>query len=118
MTTYLEVRDVADRIRRGRFRYNDEADLQEGLAMCLDGLDVEREVILSPRDRIDLLVHGSVGIEVKVAGTPGAVERQCRRYLEDDRIQGLVLVTTKARHRLPDEINGKPVIVVSLVRLG
>lgn len=94
--------------------------LQEGIAAALTAHDhhVEREVRLDGRSRIDLLVDGRVGVEVKVAGSRGAAARQVGRYLRDERIVGLVLVTSRVRHRLPSSIEGKPVVVVSLAEAG
>ncbi|MBF6618804.1 MAG: hypothetical protein ITG02_01055, partial [Patulibacter sp.] len=62
-----------------------------------DLLPVHREVRLSVRDRIDHVV-GRIGIECKVAGDPDSVRRQMERYADHDRIEALVLVTTRSRH--------------------
>lgn len=110
---------IVSSIQGHRFNYANEDQLQEGLAAMLagEGFDVEREVRLSGRDRIDLLV-GDVGIEVKVAGQAGRVLAQLTRYAEHDRIGALVLVTTRVSHDAPPRINGKPVALVSLVSAG
>jgi hypothetical protein len=103
-------------IRAHHFRYSDEDQLQGALASALlsIGFDVQREVRLDGASRIDLLV-GRVGVEVKVAGTVESVTRQLRRYADHDRIGGIVLVTTRVRHRqVPRSLSGKPVAVVSL----
>jgi hypothetical protein len=107
-------------IAEHRFRYADEDELQRGLAvaLCGHGYLVEREVRLDARNRIDLFVEERVAIEVKIAGTPDSVMRQVTRYAADDRVKAIVLVTSRTRHRLPPEINGKPVRVVSLAAAG
>jgi hypothetical protein len=110
------VERVAEKIRAHRFHYADEDRLQRGLA-ALFGDQAEREVRLDSRSRIDLMV-GRVGIEVKVAGKPSAVLRQVERYLASDQLDGLVLVTTRVRHRPPAIVNGKPVRTVSLAGGG
>jgi alkanesulfonate monooxygenase SsuD/methylene tetrahydromethanopterin reductase-like flavin-dependent oxidoreductase (luciferase family) len=51
---------------------------------------------------------GTAGIEVKIAGQPGRVVEQLRRYAEHDRIDELVLVTSRVRHQAPGALNGKP----------
>lgn len=88
-------------LRRWEFHYTDEHQLQAGLTEALEaaGYEPEREVRLTPRDRIDLLVD-RIGIEVKVDGRAASVARQCARYLESDRIDQLILVTTRQRHNL------------------
>lgn len=112
------VDQVAAAIRGHRYRYTSEDELQEGIAAALDhsGLEAIREVILSPRDRIDLLV-GSIGIEVKVAGSQTHPWDQLKRYAEHDAIAALVLVTNRW-HTLPAEVGGKPLQVVSLAGAG
>lgn len=113
MTVAADVLRTLDALH---FRYATEDELQEAIAAALDdaGIDAEREVILGPRDRIDLLAD-AVGIECKVAGGRDCVLRQLTRYAASDRIGELVLVTNRARQsQLPSSINGKPVTVVSL----
>lgn len=110
---------MAEAIRAVRFSYSSEADLQEGIsrALAAAGIDHEREVDLGV-GRIDLLV-GRVGVEVKVAGGPAEVGRQALRYLRSDRLDSLVLVTSRVKHlHLPDELAGKRVEVVTLAWAG
>jgi hypothetical protein len=106
---------VAAAIRARRYRYATEEDLQQGILEALigQGFAARREVRLSPRNRIDLLV-GRIGIEVKVGGIGRNVERQLARYAASDLIDGLVLVTNRARHQPPATIDGKPVELVWL----
>ena len=101
-----------------RFRYVDERELQDQIendVLRPHGIAYAREVILSPKDRIDFLC-GSVGIEVKIAGSIQAVQRQLWRYAAQDRITNLILVTTRAKHKdIPSEILGKRVRTVHLL---
>jgi hypothetical protein len=94
-------RNVADVVRSARFSFGDEDQLQAGIADALinAGYAVAREVRLNARDRIDLLVHGGIGIEVKIAGPASAVRRQLARYAEHESIQELILVTRSAASR-------------------
>lgn len=73
----------------------------------------EREVRIAG-GIIDHLV-GTIGIEVKLKGSPGDISRQLRRYAEEPRLAGLVLVTSRPMS-LPATINGKPVAVFDLGR--
>jgi hypothetical protein len=89
----------------------EEARVQAAIEALLlrEGIEHRRELTLSPKDRIDFLV-GGIGLEVKVAGSVGAVVRQLERYAKHDRIKSLVLVTTKSTlARVPLEMNGKVV---------
>ena len=115
----MSAKAIADVLRRHRFNYSNEDQLQEGIAAALTiaGFDVEREVRLTRSSRIDLLV-GSVGIEVKVAGTPIDVASQLARYALCDRIEELVLVTSRPRHGLPPEPLGKPLEIIQLAGAG
>jgi hypothetical protein len=117
----MDVVDAIARTIRGcRFRYSSEDELQQGLAQALTeaGFGVEREVRLDSHSRLDLLV-GRVAVEVKVAGPARGVRAQVDRYLLNDRLDGLVLVTSRVRHvTLPRESNGKPIVVVELAGVG
>ncbi len=111
---------IADALHRlARARYFNEDQLQEAAARVITeaGFDVQREVRLSPRDRIDLLA-GRVGIEVKVDGGTAAVLRQLTRYAQSGQVDELILLTSRARHQMPAQIDGIPVRVVSLITGG
>jgi hypothetical protein len=101
-------------IRSHRFRYTDEDQLQVGITAVLEeaGLAPEREVRLSARDRVDIMV-GAVAIEVKVDGSAASALEQLQRYAKHDRVEALVLVTSQYQ-RLPDKAGGKPLSTISL----
>ncbi len=107
---------VVAALRSKRFRYDNEAELQAGIAIVLDelGLPYAREHRLGrSRDQIDFMVEGVLGIEVKVDGSLTALTRQAHRYLQHDELAAMLVVTTKSKHRnLPDEVSGKSVEVV------
>lgn len=107
---------VVEVLRRWQFTRGTEADLQAGIADALaqSGIEARREVALGNAGRIDLL-SGRVGIEVKVAGGPGAVRRQLARYCTSPDVDAVVLVTSRHTHRglVPSGLlNGKPVLTL------
>jgi hypothetical protein len=107
---------VTAALTANRYHHVDEHGLQAGLADALDaaGLGFEREVRLTPADRIDFLVD-RVGIEVKVQGSPTVVMRQLLRYAHSDRLDALVLVTTRRRHRgLPRTVGRLPLTILDV----
>jgi hypothetical protein len=113
----VSVERVVAIIGAYRFIYCDERQLHEALAGALakHGITAAREVPLNAHDRIDLLV-GRIGVEVKIAGVTTRVLGQLQRYAHSDKIDALVLVTTRARHlRLPPTVGGKPLAVASLL---
>jgi len=100
---------------RNRFRAPSEALLQEAIAKVFtqDGIAFEREVSIGGRERIDFLVDGVLGLEIKVDGSLSEITRQLHRYAQCERIRELVLATTRTRHRsLPDTLAGKPIHVL------
>ena len=105
-------------VRSRRFRWSGEEDLRDGLEAVLreEGVAHERECVLGPKDRIDFLVDGGLGVEVKVARGVSAITRQLHRYAQHERIAALVLFTTSARLPLllPPSLNGKPILSASL----
>lgn len=108
--------DLARLLTSASFRYQNERELQDAIEALLLAKQVsyEREVVLSPKDRIDFLV-GAIGVEVKIDSSLPVVQRQLWRYAEDPRIASLILVTSRAKHKqLPTAILGKPVLVVHL----
>lgn len=108
---------IARAIYNARFRFASERDLQQGIGQVLTKLGVEwkPEVVLTPKDRIDFVV-GGIGIETKVDGSLASVTRQLWRYAHLPEISELILVTTRAKHRTqPNEMNGKPLLVVHLI---
>lgn len=104
-----------------RLTYHDEESLQAAIHDALEqnGLPAVREVKLpGSLGRIDLMC-GAVGIEVKIDGQVNAVTRQLMRYSHAPEIEELILVTTRAKHRdVPEQLNGKPVYLVSLLVAG
>lgn len=112
---------VAAAIRRFTYQFADEDELQEGIeAVLLRAFpgQVEREVRLTPSERIDLMVDG-VGVECKIAGRAESLARQCGRYLALPEVRELVVVSSRARHLVLPGVffGGKPVIFVSLLSL-
>ncbi len=104
--------------------YIDEYTLQAQLedALELAGITTIREYRLTEHDRIDLLAiiaDSTIGIEVKIAGHRDDVLRQLTRYADHPSLDALILVTTVAKHhRLPTELNGKPLRLVTYVTAG
>ena len=81
-------------------------------ALLARGIDYETEAWLNDTDRIDLIVD-RVGIELKLKGPVSAVTRQLARYAQSTRLDSLVLVTTRAKHRsVPRMLCGKPIDVI------
>jgi hypothetical protein len=108
---------LAGLLRSARFRYSSEDDLQRGIVQFLEAMAVpfEREVVLAPASRIDFLVGGSIGIEVKIGGSVADLGYQVLRYLQQERVASIIVVTTKASHRdLPPELEGKKIYIVHL----
>lgn len=100
-----------------RFSFAGEADLQEGIGRALAGFcDVQREAHLGQGERIDYLLRRQgvvLGLEIKTAGSAATVLHQLMRYAEYPQVHGLVLVTSRSRHRsMPNEVRGKPLRVV------
>ena len=129
------ARHLRDRILAdGPIRHTTEYELQDAIDRQLNSppewaFQASREHRLDEHNRIDFFVRSlvfgetkpfiNVGIEVKIGSALAAVTRQLARYAEFDEIDELLLVTTKAvHHRIPAELNGKPVVLCSLVEAG
>lgn len=77
-----------------------EKDFQDavGEALTTRGVAFEREVDLGDGDRIDFMV-GEVGLELKMEGSTANVARQLQRYCRHERVQEIVLATTRTLHQ-------------------
>lgn len=109
--------DIVEILEAYEFDLSSEEDLQDGISQVLDqeGVDYDREVSLSPQDRIDFLID-DVGIEVKINGSLTSVMQQLQRYAKSDRINSIILVTGRIQlSRIPDRLNGKPLRVAALL---
>jgi len=103
------------------YRFNDEYQLQDGLAKVLESFRIpfEREVSLSPKDRLDFLCGGTLAIEVKVDGSYAAALRQVDRYLAHETVHAAVIVTSRfwaaQSGSIVETLHGKP---VAMLRVG
>jgi len=93
-----------------------EADLQLEIGHVLSevGHKYLREHRFNDQSRIDFyLPEHKIGIEVKVAGNVNSVMRQIHRYNACDPVDGVILITSRAKHTsIPKELSHKPVRVV------
>ena len=138
------LRALATLLGAHRSAYGAEAELQATIDHVLrrDAYTVRREVSLTPSDRIDFLVcrwpnltakqriegRGGredaaestpiLGVETKVAGNVAAIRRQVLRYLESDRVDGLLLLSNKFTHAAAVKALGgvKPVVFCCIAR--
>ncbi len=116
---YGVVKKLVAALRRRRFNYQNEKDLQAGVETALteDGFQFVREHALGDAGTVDFFVGGFLGVEIKIKGSPSEVARQLLRYAGRDEVKGLVLVTGRsALSSLPDRLMGKPLHLVELWR--
>jgi hypothetical protein len=107
----VRMERLAAVLRDAPLRFGSEHLLQDSIesAFMAAVLDSKREVVLTPKDRIDFMV-GDIGVEVKIGGTLNDVLRQLHRYAASEKVAGLLLVTSRlVLARLPPDFDGKPV---------
>lgn len=76
---------------------------------------VDREAKLDPKSVVDFLVEETVAVEVKVDGSPLPVMRQLQRYAKSDRVEQIVLVTTRRKlMAVAPRLRGKPIHIAWL----
>lgn len=124
MTVVSAIESVRSILGEYRFAPQHEADLQAQVATVLEiaGLDVDREV-LAERGRCDLFLNtlgAHVVLELKVAGSAPAVERQAQRYALTEGVDAVVVITTsnrlanELRRPAGETLGGKPFAVIAL----
>ena len=93
----------------------DEYDLHALIGEAFERNDIPyvHEAPLAPRARIDFLC-GTVGVEVK-RGRPNVktLTGQLKRYMDSDKVTALIVVVERAA-KLPSQLQGKPLQVLSL----
>lgn len=111
----MTIDEYANLLRVHRYRFSHEEELQRGLAEVLSAAGVEfRREVHSKAGRIDFVLPGRIGLEVKVDGGRAALLRQLLRYAESGDFDGLIVVASR-RHLLaeaPAVLVGVPVRAV------
>jgi len=107
------IEELDATLRKFRFNFTGEKELQRGLAKAFEGLSEPfiAEHKFSSQDIFDFYWPAKhVIVEVKVDGTLSALTRQIHRYLQHEEVRGvLVVVSRPPLMNLPDTINKKPV---------
>jgi hypothetical protein len=112
------VSRLMEALASARFACGDEAELQEAVALVLDGagLAYQREVRLSPRDRVDFMVDGGIALELKVTTSQKSLLAQVLRYAAHSQVTAIVVGSTTHRALgIPTEAHGKPMRVIHMV---
>lgn len=109
------IHDVASMFLETPLVMNNEIRLQDEIEGLLleRGIPCKREVDLGDGDKIDFMLPGGVGVEVKIKEGKRAIYRQCKRYCSHEQVTNLILVTGTATG-FPGDIHGKPCYVVSV----
>ncbi len=110
------IQDLYRALSSQKFVLDNEKHIQSQIEKFLISADIKhnREFVLSKGNIIDFMV-GDIGIEVKLKCSKRHIFRQCTRYMEHDAIKSLLLVSATFMG-LPEEINGKPIYILSLTK--
>lgn len=108
-TTY-DVSDIFNSLSKIRIGViYEEFTLQNMISKLLEqeGIQYYKEYKLAPKNRIDFLIPGGIGIEIK-KGKPNQTQvlKQISRYTSFDEINTLILVVER-NVDIPNEVNGK-----------
>lgn len=97
----------------------EEFELQDMIARTLikHGICFRKEYRLGPRNRIDFLVNGGFGVEVKKR-KPNRLQviSQLERYASSDEVRAIILVIERSMD-LPKMVSGKPCYSIGLNKL-
>lgn len=112
----MNASEISAVLAKYRYRFCCEQELQDGIALALSRSDIsfEREYRLTDNDRLDFFCEG-IAVEVKIDGSAAAVLRQVHRYANHKDVNEILLVTTKASHSIPASLNGKKIVLHSLL---
>jgi hypothetical protein len=106
--------EIVSLLAKARLPLSDEKILQNEIEKLIKatGYDYGREIKMVI-GTIDFVVGEGVGIEVKIGGQKRKIWRQIGGYLEDPRIEHLI-VAASTPLAFPQHSSGKPITVVSL----
>ena len=110
------IANLVELLRSHRFRFSSEEELQSMVERVLKEAEIphQREWDLGAAGRIDFLVEGDIGLEIKTKGSPTQVAAQVLRYCERDEIDCVVLLTARMilSNLLPEEAHGATIVTV------
>lgn len=92
----MNQQDLYNLLRKCKFKFNDEKTTQAQIEQVLisSGVCFEREKKLNEKDIPDFMV-GNIAIEVKIGGSKSSIYNQCKRYLLNDSVNTVLLLTSK-----------------------
>ncbi len=114
---FLRVLHIFGAIVKWHYLFQEEEELHEGICRALDKarMKYKREFYLTPKDRIDFMLRGGIGIEVKTGGSLSQLTRQLYRYAEARSVKVIIVIIALRRlSNLPSEINGKRIVRIPL----
>lgn len=116
----MSIEEIIGLLKRLRLHViKEEIEIHKQIKKLLDseGIKYEYEYMLGRGNRIDFLLEGGIGIEVK-KGRPNQTKviKQLTRYLSFGEVNKMILVMEKTMP-IPREINGKECRLISLNRL-
>jgi len=119
----IALETTAAALRNYSYLATSEDELQRAVADVLEweAIAAMREYILpGTTDRPDFFVPaGGIVVECKVDGSSNDVARQLIRYAQHADVAGIVLITTRQRHRaVPRELAGVAVDVVTVYEVA
>ena len=117
MTDAFLARRIVQLIEGAKINVTTEAASHQAIAALLagHGMDVQTEVRLSPKSRVDLMV-GSIAIEVKTGHRRADILRQINRYSQIDEVSEVILATAIAFPKSIKKLGGKKLHIASLSR--
>lgn len=113
------INEIIKTISKFKFQnLNNEKLLQNEIFEALNSFNIFREVKLSDKDIIDFVIENNeikIGIELKIKGSPKQIYRQLERYVENNKLDTIILITNRSMG-LPEFINSTPLYFFNLGR--
>jgi hypothetical protein len=109
--------DIGTELRRRKFRFVNEEELQQQIAAVLEGLGVsfKREFRFNATDRVDFWIpETGTAIEVKIKGGIAEVRRQLIRYSRHKEVKEVILASSRRQHAVNAEVNGSRIWSLNL----
>ena len=110
-----EIIELINALKNVKFDFSNEKAVQSKIQKIFDEKQIkyQREVILDANNIPDFVVDDIICVEVKIKGTKKGIYKQLERYSKFEQFTSILLLTNKAV-TMPNQINGKSVIVLNL----
>ncbi len=110
----MKIQDIYNLVKNKKLPIHNEKALQLEIEKILNeaGINYKREYRLNKTDIPDFII-GGLAVEIKVKGSVPDIYKQCKRYLQNEQVEALLLITAKPFNHI-GKLEGKEFKVLNI----